>query len=245
MIRVYKLKRNIVLFLTVFAFLLTVISSTPVQADYVTADLGDVIAVYFFMNYQKPGEPKTFWAEKHSMDIYMGPLPIPAAINQTIAETYPDRHDIQLDTVIEPVRNRLVGLRIGEEDEFTVTAEEADITDPEYPLYEADLFYQVKMLEMLYDAKVEPIPELEITDPIVIMSLVILGAAIVGLFYVKVPHKIYKYIIMVGTDKCSVCGEPSDVICGNVKCRSVICRSCFQKHNGCPHCKGVSIQTKK
>ena len=107
------------------------------------------------------------------------------------------------------------------------------------------LFYQVKMLEMLYDAEVVLIPELEFTDPIVLMSLAILGGIIIGLFYVKIPQKIYHYLIVLGSDKCSVCGEPSDTICGNVKCRAIICRNCFKKNNGCPHCKGVSIQTKK
>lgn len=244
MTRAFKVKRNTALFLVLFGVLITILSPTPVQADYITSDLGDVIAVYFFMNYQKSGEPRTFWVEKQSMDVYMGPAPIPASINQTIAERYSDRHDIQLETVIEPVRNKLVGLRIGEEDEFTVTAFEAGITDPEYPLYQADLFYQVKLLEVLIDNQVDIIPEVELTDPIIVAGITIFLGIIIGLFYYKIPQKAFNGIVVMRTAKCSVCGSPSDVVCGNVKCRSIICRNCFQEHNGCPHCGGVSIQTK-
>ena len=243
--KIFQLKRNTTLLLVFFGVLIPIIIPTPVQGDYVASDLGDVISVYIFMNFQKPGGEKTFWIEKKSMDIYMGATPIPASINQSIAEEYPNRHDIQLETVIGPVRTRLIGLRIGEEDEFTIPAYEVGITDSDDPLHNADLFYQVRLIEILYDSQVKTIPELELTDPIVLITGSIILGILIGLLYYKIPQKVLAGIIVMRTDKCSVCDSASDVVCGNIKCRSIICRNCFQEHNGCPHCGGVSIQTKK
>jgi hypothetical protein len=221
------------------------IPSIQVKADYYLSDYGDLISVHMYVNSQKPGEAPEFWLEKKAMDIYMGEAPIPASINQTLAEHFSRRYDIVLETVVKPVRDELVGLRINRQKDFRIVAEKLGITNASDPLYETDLIYEATLLEIIIDVNIERYAELTLTHPLVLSTILGGIAVITVLFYYRVPQKIYNKVYYLQTSKCTECGKPATAICGNINCKSRICRSCFQDHKGCPICSGLTITSLK
>jgi hypothetical protein len=202
-------------------------------------DHGDVVKFKVLLNLKRPIEPIEFFYDRY-IDVYMGDT-LPSDINETLKEKWPDRWDIGVEIMLNPFRDNVLGMREGRKKDFTILASELKITNTTDIFYNADLLFSVECLEIIYDHIYEPIPELSLDDPIVIISLTGLVALGLVLYSYKIPQRLYQGVTTIRSLKCSTCNKPTNLICSNTQCRKPVCRTCFQEKKGCPACSSVKI----
>ncbi|MFX0173877.1 MAG: hypothetical protein ACFE9L_18490 [Candidatus Hodarchaeota archaeon] len=143
--------------------------------------------------------------------------------------------------------NKIIGMREGEEREFSLSSSEAGITNSsgEYGnLYRAEiLFHPIEFLEMLYDAKYEPIVELSLFHPVILMLSTILIVSVLIIYKKGYIEAGGDYLARKLKPRCAKCGNPTNYRCGNQMCQKNLCRSCFSGKGGCPFCKYSSLKS--
>lgn len=219
-----------VIFIVLLGILIISNTATPLRADYVVIDWGDVVKLKNLLNYRYPGEPPTFYSQTH-VELYLGDS-VPPDINQTFDRVMP---------MFAAFREKVIGMKEGEKRSFTLSYKDADITNQSEILYGADLLYTVEFLEMLYDAEYDPIPEFSLAHPLVLLSLAGASVLIYIIIQKRYFQKAFNFIGQRVQPSCSMCGQPTSLKCASSGCHKILCSSCFSKNNGCPYCKGTKL----
>lgn len=206
----------------------------PINADYVVIDWGDVVKLKITLNYAKPRETKSFLFDGY-VELYLGDS-VPPDINQSYRRVKP---------MFLAFRQQVIGMKEGEEREFTLNYKDAGITNTSDIVYGADLFYKAVFLEMLYDVNKDPIFELTWTHPLILIP----AAGIIILIYISYNNgylsKGYQWLVRRSKPTCISCGIRTKQHCASLECRKPICRSCFAENRGCPSCEGKKLTGSK
>ncbi|NHJ00791.1 MAG: hypothetical protein EAX86_01560 [Candidatus Heimdallarchaeota archaeon] len=222
------LKTNSGLFLWFMLSLsLFVILYSPLQLSYAlevtpntVVELQDVVVV----NY-------TLWVNNVRQDDQEGTVyvndpsePVPGKI----VEEFPD---IKVPPNIG-FMEALVGMKAEDEDNVVVPPEKG-FTNTTDVFYGEELFYQIRLLEILKDASNPPftIFDLPFFMPLLILVLFIIGVII----FFRVQRFRSTYDILGLKTKCYVCDKLAEVRCGNLGCNTPYCRDCFNI-KGCEVC---------
>ncbi|MFX1539041.1 MAG: hypothetical protein ACFFDI_33070 [Promethearchaeota archaeon] len=233
--------RSFLTVVLVVTILLLSSNVAPTQADYVVIDWGDVVKLKVELNYQIPGNPTPQFYFDGFIYLYIGD-PIPSELKEkydkiTVSPPYSSAF-----------RRKIIGMREGDIREFTLTHIEAGILDDSGEtkyLYGSNLLFdRVEFLEMLYDAKNDPIFELTLFHPILLIPLFLLIVTFILLYKTGYLSSGINYLAQKAKPRCARCGSPTNYICGNQRCRKTVCRSCFSKESGCPFCKHSNLKIK-
>ena len=212
------------------------------RADYVVVDHGDVVKFEITLNYKKFGEAPQFYYQRKP-NIFIGDTP-PDDIDQTLKQLWPKRDNLEVETMLKPFRDRVLGMRVKENRDFTIPAAEVGITNTSDIFYQADLLFAVKCLEFLYDLNHDPIFELTFDHPLFLTGVAVFVVFLGLLYYYRIPWQLRDKITHMLSSKCNTCDNPTKLICANPNCRKPVCRRCFQKEKGCPNCGSTKIRTK-
>ncbi|MFX1285731.1 MAG: hypothetical protein ACFFB5_18975 [Promethearchaeota archaeon] len=212
------------------AFSLNIVSTT--KAIEVTPDtkvgMHDVVLV----NY-------TLWVGKERVDDQEGTIYVedPDVINElggvpnSIIDEYPEIYAPPNLGFVEG----LLGMKAGEEKPWEVPFSSGkafnNVTDS---YYGDDLFYVIRLIEILHDASN---PSGTLFDiPFFIPLVVLIGLVIFLLIILRIQRYSRTHDLFRLKKKCFTCGNIADVMCGNPGCSTPYCKRCFLDKNGCEVC---------
>lgn len=175
----------------------------------------------------------TLWVQKVRTDDQEGKLYVvdpDTLVPNSIIEEHPD---IRVPPNVG-FREALLGMKAGETKSVEVDASKGftNITDE---LYGEDLFYEIRLLEILVDAST---PGVTLEDlPFFIPFVVLIGFVIILLIILRIQRFTSTHDFLGLKVKCFTCGGIADVKCGNLGCATPYCKKCFLQENKCVVCQ--------
>jgi len=106
-----------------------------------------------------------------------------------------------------------------------------NVTDP---WYHEDLTYLVYLEEILLDATTLPFTPLDI--PFLIPIFLLIVFLVLVIIYYRIKRFNASHNILGSKTKCSSCGNPATVKCGNPSCNTLYCKNCFINNVHCIIC---------
>ena len=225
-------------FILVISFLITyspyIINSC--QAIDVTpntrVELHDVVRV----NY-------TLWIEADIVDNQEGPVYVEdpdiieeVGVPESIIEQFPDVFAPPNLGFVEGI----LGMKAGEEKPCLIEWNSGkafnNISDSHYG---KDLFYQIRLREILLDAST---PQPTLMDiPFIIPLVILLGLLIILLIILRIQRFSRTHNLFGLKKKCYYCKKMANVMCGNPGCATPYCKQCFLDNNGCDLCRSNAM----
>ena len=180
----------------------------------------------------------TLWIEENIVDNQEGPIYVedPDVIEQDgvpekIIEEFPDIFAPPNLGFVEGI----LGMRAGEETTHNIEWESGkafnNINDSHYG---EDLFYQIRLKEILLDASTAPFTLMDI--PFIVPLFILVGLLIITLIILRIQRYNRTHDLFRLKKKCYYCGKIANVMCGNLGCTTPYCKQCFLDHNGCDLC---------
>ncbi|MFX1516072.1 MAG: hypothetical protein ACFFC6_07180 [Promethearchaeota archaeon] len=180
----------------------------------------------------------TLWIEANIVDNQEGPVYVEdpdkiedEGVPESIWRNFPD--------VWAPPNlgfmEALLGMKAGEEKPITIQWESGkafnNLSDSHYG---EDLFYQIRLLEILHDASEPPFSLLDI--PFIVPLVILFGLLITLLIILRIQRYGRTHDLFGLKKKCYYCGKIANVKCGNPGCATPYCKQCFLDNNGCDLC---------
>lgn len=222
-----KSKTNLVL-ISLFCISLLLISSPTKLGDGIDVtpntrvDIADVVVV----NY-------TLWVENLREDDQEGTVYVVDPDQPVPTDIIDDFPDIRVPPNAG-FREAMMGMRAGDTRNVDILASSGNAFDnTSDPFYGKDLYYQIRLKEILLDSSSSPFTLFSIPffTPLLILFSIILTALII----LRI-QRVYKTHNIFGLKRqCHICKKIATVKCGNSGCEILYCKECFLER-GCRIC---------
>lgn len=106
------------------------------------------------------------------------------------------------------------------------------------PLYGMDLFYEIRLLEILLDATILPFTIFNIPFIDILIGIVVIVILIIVFFRVKRYNQSHNLFGL--KPKCYICHQYAEGRCGNPACNTRYCKRCFRE-KGCIKCQSNTL----
>ncbi len=129
----------------------------------------------------------------------------------------------------------MLGMKAGEEKTHPVDSESGKgFTNVSDPYYGEDLFYVIRLKEILLDSSSSTTTLFD--NPLFILFVVLIGLVISILIILRIQRYSRSHDLFGLKIKCNVCGNIANAKCGNPGCNTPYCKKCFLENNRCELC---------
>lgn len=191
----------------------------------------------------------TMWAEKTVVD---GEEGIVYVENPDIIEKegVPESIFTDYPAIFAPpnvgFQKALIGMKAGEIKNVTIEGSEGftNASDPYViqireehgiNIYRKELYYEIRLKEILLDASTPTVTLMDL--PFFIPLVILLSLLIFILIILRIQRYSRTHNLFSIRTKCYSCqSNVADVMCGNVGCNTLYCKTCFLKNNRCEVC---------
>ncbi|MFX0016891.1 MAG: hypothetical protein ACFFB2_17690 [Promethearchaeota archaeon] len=154
-------------------------------------------------------------------------------VPESIIEEFPDVYAPPNLGFVEGI----LGMKAGEEKNWEVPFSSGKAfnnatKDPDY--YGKDLFYQIRLKEILLDASIPPSTLLDL--PFFLPLVGLIGLLISLLIILRIQRYSRTHNLFGLKKKCYSCRKLAEVRCGNSACSTHYCKKCFLNNNMCDVC---------
>lgn len=152
-------------------------------------------------------------------------------VPNTIIEEFPDVFAPPNLGFVEGLLGMQAGIEKNHLVEFSSGKAFNNATDPHYG---KDLFYVIRLKEILLDASKTSTTLLDL--PFFVPLVVLIGLVFFLVIILRIQRYSRTHNLFGLKNKCNSCGNIANVMCGNSGCNTPYCKSCFSKQGRCEVC---------